>query len=239
MTQTQQVINVMRNLGGFATFGQLNSSIDFSSWKTKTPEANVRRIVQESSAFFRIQPGLWALVDCKAKVFNSLNLDTNTNIEHLPENFTHSYYQGLIIEIGNIRRFETFVPSQDKNRSFLGRSLKVISSLQEIHKFTYDSILRFARMVDAVWSNERKMPQAFFEVENTTDIKNSLSKFYELQDFNANFYIVAPNYRQKKFDDDISRSQFREIRDRVLFITYEKLSTMHTKEHEAFQVRYF
>ena len=61
MKQKQQVINVMKNLGGIATFGKLNSEIDFSSWGTKTPEASVRRIVQDSPAFFRLKPGLWAL----------------------------------------------------------------------------------------------------------------------------------------------------------------------------------
>jgi len=30
-TQTEQVIEVMKRLGGFATFGKLNQSMDFSS----------------------------------------------------------------------------------------------------------------------------------------------------------------------------------------------------------------
>jgi len=45
MTQTQQVIEAIRNLGGYATFGKLNRAIDFSTWETKTPEASVRRII--------------------------------------------------------------------------------------------------------------------------------------------------------------------------------------------------
>ena len=237
MTQTQQVINIMKQLGGFATFGQLNSTIDFSTWKTKTPEATVRRIVQDSDAFFRIQPGLWALEECREMVLESLNLGSNLSV--LPQEFTHTYYQGLIVEIGNIRKYETFVPYQDKNKSYLGKPLKDIVTLQEIHRFTYDKMLKFAKTVDTVWFNERKMPKAFFEVENTSDMKNSFSKFYELQDFNAKFYIIAPKYRLGKFEDDINRTQFNEIRDRVLFITYDKLSVMHTKEFEANQTRYF
>ena len=239
MTQTEQVVDTMKKLGGFATFGKLNSSIDFSGWKTKTPEASVRRIVQESSAFFRIQPGLWALEDCRADVMHTLNLDVAIDLEGIPEHFTHSYYQGLIVEIGNIRKFGTFVPSQDKNKHFLGNRLKEISSLQEVHKFTYDKILRFARTIDAIWFNERSMPNAFFEVENTTDMKNSLSKFFELQDFNSKFYIVAPIYRQDKFNDDINRSIFKEIRERVRFVTYEKLSEMHTQEYKIITTKHF
>ena len=46
MTQEQQVIDVLRAQGGFATLRRLNEVIDFSTWKTKTPEASVRRILQ-------------------------------------------------------------------------------------------------------------------------------------------------------------------------------------------------
>ena len=53
MTQKQQVIETMKRLGGVATFGKLNSEIDFSSWKTKTPEASVRGIVQVNPEFYK------------------------------------------------------------------------------------------------------------------------------------------------------------------------------------------
>lgn len=35
---------------------RLNEIVDYSAWKTKTPEATIRRIVQVSKQFFRIQP---------------------------------------------------------------------------------------------------------------------------------------------------------------------------------------
>jgi hypothetical protein len=35
MTQEQQVIDVLRAQGGFATLRRLNEVIDFSTWKTK------------------------------------------------------------------------------------------------------------------------------------------------------------------------------------------------------------
>lgn len=57
-TQEYQVIEALRKEGGFATLRRLNEVLDFSSWKTKTPEASVRRLVQISKEIFRIQPGL-------------------------------------------------------------------------------------------------------------------------------------------------------------------------------------
>lgn len=57
-TQELQVIETMRREGGYATLRRLNEIVDFSTWKTKTPEATVRRIVQDSKLIFKIQPGL-------------------------------------------------------------------------------------------------------------------------------------------------------------------------------------
>ena len=72
ITQEAQVIEVMRKEGGFATFKRLNELLDFSKWETKTPEASVRRIVQNSKNIFKIQPGLWALEEMRAEVLDKI-----------------------------------------------------------------------------------------------------------------------------------------------------------------------
>lgn len=58
MTQEEQVIRTLKELGGFATLRKLYETVDFSTWKTKTPEASIRQIVQKSREIFKIQPGL-------------------------------------------------------------------------------------------------------------------------------------------------------------------------------------
>ena len=119
-TQEQQVIETMRQAGGFATLRRLNELVDFSNWKTKTPEATIRRIVQDSKSIFRIQPGLWALEESKEEVLKKFNLKPgNQKSEEL---FSHGYYQGLLIEIGKYRKQKTYIPAQDKNRKFIQSS---------------------------------------------------------------------------------------------------------------------
>jgi len=54
LSQTTQVIEVMRQLGGYATLCKLNSTLDFTSWKTRTPEASVRRIFKTVLFFSRL-----------------------------------------------------------------------------------------------------------------------------------------------------------------------------------------
>lgn len=225
-TQEDQVIEALRKQGGYATLRRLNEVIDFSSWKTLTPEASVRRIVQLSDSIFKIQPGLWALEEARDEVLKKFKIIAgNKQSEEL---FNHSYYQGLLIEIGRFMNSKTYIPPQVKHHLFLEKELGDMTDLKSLPLFTYDNILRKARTVDVIWFNERIMPTHFYEVEHTTDIKNSLSKFYELQDFYSSFYIVASQYRESEFKDKLSASIFSSIRDRVSFITYDKVAALYS-----------
>ncbi len=224
-TQESQVINKLREEGGYATLRRLNEVLDFSSWKTKTPEASVRRIVQQSNLIFKIRPGLWALEEKRNEVLTKFELNTGK-----PENeelFSHSYYQGLLVEIGKIRRQTTYIPPQDQNRKFIDKKLGEIADSISLPIFTYDNILKKARSIDVIWFNERNMPSNFYEIEHTTDIKNSLCKFYELQDFNSGFYIVADTFRKKEFEDKLHVSMFDCIAKRVKFLDYSRVVEMY------------
>lgn len=225
-TQEKQVIEAIRNQGGFATLRTLNEVMDFSDWKTLTPEASVRRIVQNSKRIFKIQPGLWGLEEAKADILKKFNIDGKDKRKE--EKFTHAYYQGLLIEIGQFRNFKTYIPPQDKHRKFLDRELCEISDIEVLPEFTYECLLRKARSVDVIWFNERNMPSHFYEIEHTTDIKNSLTKFYELQDFFSSFFIVANEHRKEEFKDKLNASIFRPIKNRVSFINYEKVAALHS-----------
>ena len=71
------------------------------------------------------------------------------------------------------------------------------------------------------------MPAAFYEVEHTTDIKNSLSKFFELQDFHANFFIVADEHRRAEYDEKLSASMFTPLVQRISFLAYDRVARMY------------
>ena len=192
---------------------------------TKTPEASVRRIVQNSPGIFKIQPGLWALEEMRDAVLRKFELKPGNKKSE--EQFSHGYYQGLLVEIGKFRHQTTYVPAQDKNRLFVDKRLGEITDTTELPAFTYDKLMKRARTVDVIWFNERQMPSNFYEVEHTTDIKNSLSKFYELQDFYADFHIVADASRKKEFEDKLHVSMFGAIEKRVKFIDYKRVAEMY------------
>lgn len=224
----------MEENGGYATLGFLNQNalkVKNCEWKTKTPFASIRRIVQNERFFFKIKPGLWALLSHKNKLPLEI-FPTDIIPKSEREVFNHSYYQGLLVEIGNLKKYETFVPSQDKNKRFLGKNLGEISSQTNFYQFGYDHIIRKAKTVDVSWFNIRKMPSVLFEIEHSTDIQNSLLKFVELQDYNANFFIVADKVRKAEYVNKLSLNAFTPIKTRVQFMDYNKLSEWHTKTFE-------
>lgn len=232
MKQYEAVIQTLEKLGGQATLAELYQEVPKvkdCTWGTKTPFASIRRIVQVRPEIFKVRPGLWALRSYQSK----LNLieetgETETDAVVLKQN--HSYYQGLILTVGNLRGFDTFVPHQDKNKPFVNKLLKDIRTLQEIPKFSYDSLVNRCQTIDVVWFNQRGMPNSLFEVEHSTDIQNSLLKFNDLQDFYSRMIIVADDLRKREFETKILYSAFEDIKQRVKFLGYESLVEQYENE---------
>ena len=185
----------------------------------------IRRIVQTTEGIFKIEPGLYALNKYQKEFIEQGIFLRNTAKDEI---FSHSYYQALLLEIGKMRKFLTYAPAQDKKKKYLQTTIGQIANTTEIPPFTFANIINRARTVDVIWFNERKMPSAFFEVEHSTDIQNSLLKFYELQDFNAQFKIDASDLRKPEFEKKLNYSSFKAIKDKVNFLSYEELSQIHT-----------
>ncbi|GAB6283428.1 MAG: hypothetical protein STSR0008_21950 [Ignavibacterium sp.] len=235
MKQYESVIKALEEKGGFATLAQLYQTVEVDKWKTKTPFASIRRIVQDDRFFFKIKPGLWALNSYKEKLSQTMPIGQSKSKEET-EIFNHSYFQGLLVEIGNLKGFQTFIPNQDKNKKFLTNTLGDYTTLKSIYNFTYDNIVDRAKTIDVIWFNDRKFPYSFFEIEHSTDFQNSFLKMLDLKYFYAKFNIVADSKRFKEFEKKISYSTFDELKNRVNFISYEKLSEYHSKSFLYFKL---
>ena len=82
MKQYEAVIETLETLGGIATLGQLNHEvfkIEDCVWKTKTPFASIRRIVQLDKNIYKIKPGLYGLIKYKSK-FENLGIISEESI---------------------------------------------------------------------------------------------------------------------------------------------------------------
>ncbi len=229
MNQREAVIEAMRANGGFATLGHLYNEalkIPGVKWATKTPFSSINRIVQDPKYFFRIRPGLWALLEAKAELPSDLRKKPK------PES-DHTFYQGLLVQLGNLRKQNTFVPKQDRGKNFLGKPLGHWVTVDDIYPFTYDGIVRRAAAVDVIWFNDRKFPSEFIEVENTTDMHGAFLKFVLFGGFYSTFRIVAPAARKGEFDSKISHPSFASVAERTIFTPYNVVTDLHTKASQA------
>jgi hypothetical protein len=234
MNQREAVIKTMQENGGYSTLSYLYQNalkIKDCGWRTKTPFASIRRIVQDEKYFFKIRPGLWALNTWKDKLSPEI-LPVKNQPRAKQEEYNHSYYQGLLVEVGNFKKYETFVPNQDKNKLYLGKKLSEITTISDIYQFSYEHIIRTTQTIDVTWFNERKMPVSLFEIEHSTQINNSLLKFVELQDFHTDFYIVADEVRRKEFQTKLSLEAFKLVNKRVGFWSYDDVAKLHSRTTE-------
>jgi hypothetical protein len=151
--------------------------------------------------FFRIRPGLWGLTAQRDLALDSLQIGEAASEEQQTA-FDHTYYQGLALMIGKLRGYEVFAPKPDRSKPFLGKPLGAQVSVQQFPRFTYDSLCQRAQTIDVIWFHTREVglfPNAYFEIEHTTDFNSALIKFTEFQDFRIRFYIVARKERQGEF----------------------------------------
>jgi hypothetical protein len=219
----------MRANGGYATLGQLYKqalTITAVKWETKTPFKSINRIVQNPKYFFRIRPGLWGLLEAKDK------LPADLTQKPKPES-DHTYYQGLLVELGNLRKLQTFVPKQDRGKAFLGKPLGRLITLEDIYPFTYPEIVHNAAAVDVIWFSQRNFPSEFIEVENTTDMNSAFLKFVWFDAFNSAFRVVAPAARKREFESKIAHPSFESIARRTKFTSYDFVAAMHNKASET------
>ncbi len=234
--QHEAVVAAMRRNGGRATLGWLNENVRVADWPTKTPFASIRRIVQQRPEFFKIRPGLWALEEARPAIEREFLLGTDT-APRVREELDHTYYQGLLVEVGNYEGYDTYVPPQDKNRLFLGKRLAEVATFTTLPLFTYDRVLARARTIDVIWFNKEGFPKACYEIEHATDFANSLDKYVALQDFLVDFRVVANVVKERDYQSKRERTSVRDIKDRVQFLSYDQAAEMHTKFVAAHALR--
>jgi hypothetical protein len=232
--QRETVIKIMEKNGGYATLGLLNQHavrVPGVDSKAEDPFRRLRQVLQDEDFFFMIRPGLWALRSSKSRLSPGLfPKRRRAGSEELGTD--HAYYQGLLIEIGNLRQLDTFIPPKDRSSTFLRKRLGDAASLPIIHEFASEEFVRVAETIDVSWFNRRQMPTSFFEVDDLTPMIRSLLSFLELEGIAASFFMVASEARRSGFQSKLAFKAFESISRRVGFLSFEEVAELHAKECE-------
>lgn len=230
LTWSQAIEKAIIQLGYIATLKQIYQlAPTFKHSKGKTPDKTINERVQRDDRFVRLRPGLYGLKNHLDKLPDEFNPKI-MKTEEEENRITHSYVQGMLLEVGNFNGYQTFAP--DKSGLFVKKQLNEIMTLQEIPNFTFDKIIQSIRFIDVIWFNSRNFPNTVFEIENSTNFRNSLVKFVELQDFTTKMILIAPNEKSKinKYKQEIEKAAFACIKSRVEFYDYDFVEKLYNSQ---------
>lgn len=235
LTWSEAIEKFMFENGYFATLKKLHQEVPkLKKYAGLTPHKTINERVQRDPRFTKISPGLWALTKYLDKLPPNLNPRIPRSKEEKIQQ-THSSIQGLLLEIGKSEGFNTYTP--DKNSPYGSGKLQDLATLGQIPGFTYESIVSKVRTIDVIWFNSKGFPYNVIEVEHTTNFKNSLLKFLELQDFNTKMTIVSLQRRVKEFEKEIESIAFKEIMKRCVFFSYDKIEQIYSSQIKLSSLR--
>jgi len=196
----------------------------------QTPFKTIQERVQRDPRFTRIGLGVYALTE----YLDKLPVAPKPQSKEQETEQTHYSIQGMLLEIGNMEGFDTYSPN--KNAIFDNKPLSQLMTLPDFPNFTYSSIVQAVRFIDVLWFNERGFPKSAFEVETTPQFRSSLVKFGELCDFCTSFYLITDVKYHDKFQGEIAKAVFKEIKERCSFMTFEQIMDMYLKSVEKQKV---
>lgn len=146
----------------------------------------------------------------------------------------HTVLQGRLLEIGNLRGFETFCP--DKSRTFNDRKLEDISTLKTCPDLQF-SDYNLLRQIDVMWFRPRGnnfIPEYAFEVELSTGVWSGVGRMSTLIDYkHVNFYVIANDARKYK---QVINS-YSEYGDRFRFVPNELVGKLYSAELSLRELR--
>ena len=207
-----------------ATFAERPNNLD----KTKS---DIESLLYEAKQQREVSPAK------KTAKRISLKAQTESALEiSIPEeeDSAHSQAQNALIKLGKITGCSVWIASNDRNRSFHGRTLGNECLKQLPSLGLSDEATRRISLIDIIWIKQNA-PVCAFEVETTTSIYSGLLRMADLLSevpaLNVKLYIVAPRERQDRVRSELTRPTFRKIglNDFCKFIPLEELSTLLSK----------
>lgn len=239
--------DALRELGGEAHLSDINQKIKGHP-KTKTNPTwkdTIRRVVRQYSIFVPVPPersGLYRLVEIETPLLKNQNLD-------LPDaEMNHDMAQGMLVTLGKLYGYETFVPTHDQTvRKFQGKKLGEIVTVKDCTPVFQGPNLYKAREIDVIWFGEDDYgiyPIYAFEVEHKTKVKDGLDRLLKIPHrFNTSLFVVGSDGEKLTlFERYIQQTPFRNFRTKFTFRMYGELENVynasinHVTERDKFGI---
>jgi hypothetical protein len=133
----------------------------------------------------------------------------------------------MLAQVGKLLGYDVYVADPARESKMFGVKLGELADLQQVPRFTLDRYLDTIGNVDVIWFQE-EFPAYCFEVEHSTNVTQGLLRLYQIRQFtDARFFIVAPTNVEKRFESEVRKDPFHQIKDRYTFKSYDDLSAFY------------
>ena len=178
-------------------------------------------------------------IDCTSFINNWQLLLTpptiNEDKKNTVEDSLHSVMQGRLIEIGNIRGFDTYCPN--KSWKFNDIKLEELTTLNSCPHLQFSNY-NLLRQIDVLWfrpKGNHYIPEYAFEIELSTGVWSGVGRMATLIDYtNVGLYVISND--SKKYNQVMS--SFHETANRYRFIANESLGDLYAAEKNLKDLRY-
>lgn len=198
-------------------------------WKPNEPHPAGQMTEMETDMVISEVPNVEAFYDALV-VPNNVSegqLDIDTQRRHIQ-------IQIALVIIGRHLGFRTWLAQNDLGVMYQGQRLGemdgVLSNLnQENILAPFSEAVRAARLIDAIWLQDRRFMPAVMEVEHTTGITSGLTRMKGLLDqvpsIQTRYVIVAPDEDRQKAIREANREQFLPLRTK--FFSYSAVEELY------------
>jgi len=190
---------------------QLARSANLYKTKVKTPEGEVERVVVIPTAE-------------EEEVWESGRTEE-------VEGPTHTEIQWRLLNLGSQMGLEVWAPRRDRSRSWNECCITDVERMRDSLPKQFDeNTNRTIQEIDVLWFQGQTIVAAF-EVEHSTSIFSGLLRMSDLltmqPNITINMYIVGPDDRQAKFENEVARPTFaaraRPLHTLCRFLPYSRL----------------
>ena len=232
LTWKDVVADALRELGGQAHLSEINERVEGHPKTATNPtwRDTIRRVVRQYKIFEPVPPdrsGIYRLVELETPQPKSQSLDSEDT------EINHGIAQGMLVTLGSIYDYETFVPAHDQTvREFQGKNLGDLVTIKDVTDIFRGPNLSKIREIDALWFDEDDyglFPVYAFEVEHTTRVKNGLDRLLKIpRRFPVHLFVIGPSEEERSlFDRFVSQTPFRTYQDRFTFRLYSQLQDVY------------
>lgn len=127
----------------------------------------------------------------------------------------HTKIQYLLLELGSKLKLDLWVANNDRSKTYKGKSFSDIAGLLDKLPTTFQpATQKIVELIDVIWFHNNSI-EAAFEIESTTSVYSGLLRMSDLiatqPNLDINLFLVAPEERRKKVNNEILRPTFTYI----------------------------